>query len=56
MTDVTCETCVYFKLFAPEQGLQNRGACRRHPPRSSQDTFPSLLKTDWCGEYEAPET
>ncbi len=43
-----CSDCIFFKQFTQ---FRSQGHCRRYPPppKTSQ---PTVLLTDWCGEYQ----
>ena len=52
-----CGTCQHFDEWG-----EGRGACRRNPPmaidRRTEDSHPSeawptVLSTDWCGDWRA---
>lgn len=38
-----CRTCKWF----------DSGRCRRHPPTA--EGYPTVLESDWCGDYEPKE-
>lgn len=47
MRDVMCSACEY---WAPMDGYDARGQCRRYPPTA--DAPVPMTKLDfWCGEY-----
>ena len=46
-----CESCRFFKLFNDDFGT-----CRKNPPvinSYGEGLFPSIRKTNWCGEYRS---
>jgi hypothetical protein len=51
----SCKTCEYAHESKPIGGIGGI-ECRRQPPMWTESTrvgsrFPSVMPTDWCGEY-----
>ena len=55
MNNQTCENCKYW--VQDVSPFEERGWCKRYPPTvtSHQDSFPVIIKTEWCGEWKALE-
>jgi hypothetical protein len=59
----TCKTCKFFRLTLQASCGYGCGHCRRYPPRPMSITeegdvvseCPTVLTTEWCGEWEANE-
>lgn len=53
----TCARCRFYLGTQPEVGEPRpMGGCRRYPPRwtggATNPTFPAVLASNWCGEYQ----
>lgn len=50
--DEQCSLCKFFDV-EPDNAMPDKvsGLCRRNPP-SRSDRWPSVLPTDWCGEFK----
>lgn len=51
--DQTCKTCRFFDFLDDQNG--KAAFCRKNPPALGSRAWPTVLDTDWCGEYQPKE-
>jgi hypothetical protein len=46
----TCESC---RFYVEPEGRDSVGTCHLMPPPSKEGYWPSVYRTEWCGQHEA---